>query len=51
MVPYFYLALRLFFFMLNSSVREILKAHKYKTIKKFLLSQTQNSLENYFSYT
>ena len=37
------------FFMLNSTEHEILKAHKYKNIKKFSFFQTQISRESYFS--
>ena len=37
------------FFMLNSAELEILKAHKYKNIKKFSFFQAQRSVECYFS--
>ena len=36
------------FFMLNYVEHEILKAHKYKNIKKFSFFQTQISRECYF---
>ena len=36
-------------FMLDSVGHEILKAHKYKNIKKFRFFQTQISRECYFS--
>ena len=37
------------FFVLNSVEHEILKAHKYKNIKKFGIFKAQLSLECYFS--
>ena len=37
------------FFMLNSAELEILKAHKYKNIKKFSFFQAQRRVECYFS--
>ena len=37
------------FFMLNSVEHEILKAHKYKNIKKFGFFKAQISRECYFS--
>ena len=36
-------------FVLNSAEREILNAHKFKSIKKFSILQAQISLECYFS--
>ena len=37
------------FFMLSSTERKILIAHKYENIKKFSICQAQISLECYFS--
>ena len=36
------------FFMLNSAEHEIVKAHKYKNIKKLSFIQAQISLEHFF---
>ena len=38
------------FFVLNSAEHEILNAHKFKSVKKFIILQTQISLECYFSF-
>ena len=38
------------FFVLNSAVHEILNAHKFKSVKKFIILQTQISLECYLFF-